>query len=192
MEKLVVIDACVREKDSRTWRIASPIVEELSKRYETALFHLPRMKMEPLDPESYKERTEGKHPSWAEEAAREIASCDRMVIASPFWDMSIPALLKTFIERTSLFGITFDSNDSTCLGLCRCKKVLFITTRGMNIHDGDPLDCGLPYIRAISSLWGLGEVECISECNMDYVSEQEIERKIEDAVSRGLKLAKEF
>lgn len=27
MKKLVVIDACVREKDSRTLRIAEPIVE---------------------------------------------------------------------------------------------------------------------------------------------------------------------
>jgi len=33
MTQLVVINACVREADSRTLRIAEPIIEALSQRY---------------------------------------------------------------------------------------------------------------------------------------------------------------
>ena len=35
MSKLVVINACVRQADSRTLRIAQPIIDALSRRYET-------------------------------------------------------------------------------------------------------------------------------------------------------------
>ena len=47
--------------------------------------------------------------------------------------------MKVFFENMSLFGITFDSNDKECFGLCKAEKVMYITTRGMNIMTGDPL-----------------------------------------------------
>ena len=34
MQKLIVIDVCMRDEDSRTKRILKPIVAELGKRYE--------------------------------------------------------------------------------------------------------------------------------------------------------------
>ena len=40
--KLVVINACVRQADSRTLRIAEPVIEALSKRYETIRYDLPQ------------------------------------------------------------------------------------------------------------------------------------------------------
>ena len=167
MQKLVYIDACVREGDSRTRRIAEPIVAALAKKYEITAYHLAQMDIKPLNAESYAARVAGDIPEWATKAAKAIAAADAVVIAAPFWDMSIPAILKTFIEHTSLFGITFDSNDHTCIGLCRSQKVLFITTRGMNIATGDPLEQGSSYIKALSSLWGLGDVRTIAAVNMD-------------------------
>ena len=192
MPSLVFIDACVREKESRTRRIAEPIVEALGHRYSVTAFHLPEMKMEPIDPESYKAREEGSVPQWAADAARAIAQADRLVIAAPFWDMSFPSVLKVFFEHTSLFGITFDSDEKTCYGLCRCQKVLYITTRGMDIHTGDPLEQGSPYLKALSRLWGLGEVTTIAESNMDYSSPEQIEAKIAAAVAEGLAVAEYF
>ncbi len=186
------VDACVRELESRTRRIAEPVVEALGKRYELTVFHLPQMRMAPLDPESYAARVAGEIPAWALEAARAIAQADRLVVAAPFWDMSFPAVLKTFFEHTSLFGVTFDSNESTCYGLCRCRKVLYITTRGMDIATGDPCEQGTPYLKALSALWGLGEVVTIAATNMDYSSPEQIEEKIEACVAEGLRLAERF
>lgn len=124
--------------------------------------------------------------------ARRLAAADRIVIAAPFWDMSFPAALKVFFENMSLFNITFGSNDRECYGLCRCEKVLYITTRGMNIHTGDALEQATPYIRAIGHLWGLGELSVVAAENMDYVCGEEIERKIEEAVRKGLGICKDF
>ena len=70
METLVVINACVREKDSRTLRIAEPIIEALSRRYEVHRYNLPQMEgIVPMNPALYAERSIGKIPAWAMAAA---------------------------------------------------------------------------------------------------------------------------
>ena len=40
MKSLVYIDACMRGKESRTRRIAEPIIEKLSERYEIIKYDL--------------------------------------------------------------------------------------------------------------------------------------------------------
>jgi len=192
-KKLVVIDACVRQADSRTWRIAEPVIDALMNRYETTVFHLPTMEgIVPLNPESFHERGNGETPQWAIDCARAIAEADRILIAAPFWDMSFPAVLKAFFEQTSLYDITFADNGKECVGLCKCEKVLYITTRGMDIPTGDPREQATPYIKALSSLWGLGDVITVATSNMDYVSSKEIENRIQCAIKEGLSIAETF
>ena len=192
-KKLVVIDACVRQDQSRTWRIAEPIVDALMKRYETTFYHLPEMEyIVPLNPGTFAERGNGETPQWAIDCAKTIAEADRILIAAPFWDMSFPAVLKAFIEQTSLYDITFADNGRECVGLCKCEKVLYITTRGMDIRTGDPREQGSPYIKALSALWGLGEVLVLAASGMDYAGEDGVERKIAEAVREGLGIAAEF
>ena len=188
MKKLVVINACVRQADSRTLRIAEPIIEALGKRYSIKRYDLPEMEIVPLTPGLYAQRAEGVVPEWAKEAAQAIADADSILIAAPFWDMSFPAVLKCFFEQTSLFDITFTDNGKSCVGLCQSPKVLYVTTRGMDIQTGGPLEQATPYIKAIGTLWNLGELTTISACNMDYSSEAEIEAKIEACIKEGLAL----
>ena len=84
MKKLVVIDACVRQRDSRTLRIAEPVIEALSSRYRTVTYRLPEMDgVVPLTPQLFAARGAGDVPAWAVAAAREIASADRLLIAVP-------------------------------------------------------------------------------------------------------------
>ena len=188
--KLVVINACVRQEESRTLRIAEPIIGALSKRYDTVRYDLPEMNgIVPLTPDLYAGRGRGEVPSWALAAAREIASADRILIAAPFWDMSFPAVLKCFFEQTSLFDVTFTDTGKTCIGLCKAPKVLYITTRGMDIATGSKREQATPYIKAIGSLWNLGELITISARNMDYSTPEQIEKKVCSCIAEGLKLA---
>ena len=189
MKSLVVINACVRQADSRTLRIAEPVIEALAKRYKITRYDLPDKDIVPLNPELFAERGLGEIPSWASEAASAIAGADRILIAAPFWDMSFPAVLKCFFEQTSLFDITFTNNGNTCVGLCKAPKVLYITTRGMDIPTGNLREQATPYLKALGSLWNLGELTTLSARNMDYSSEEEIEKKISRAVADGTKLA---
>jgi len=190
MKKLVVIDACVRQGESRTRRIGDRIVEAIKARYnEIHRYNLAEMpQIAPLTPETYAQRSNGIIPEWAAEAAGRIAAADAIVIMAPFWDMSFPAVLKCFLEQVSLFGITFDDNGETCVGLCKKAPVLYITTRGMDIRTGSAREQATPYLKALASLWGLGKVTTIAAANMDYSSPEEIEVKIKTAIKKGLKV----
>lgn len=75
----------------------------------------------------------GNYDSQSLSWAKMIRDTDRIVIAAPFWDMSYPAALKNFLELCSIFNVTFKSDDKTCYGNCKAEKLLYITTRGMDI-----------------------------------------------------------
>ena len=189
--KLVVINACVRQGDSRTLQIAEPVVRALAKRYDTVRYDLPEMEgVVPLTPALFAARGAGEVPAWAAAAAREIAAADRILIAAPFWDMGIPAVLKAFFEQTSLFDVTFTDNGTTCVGLCKAPKVLFITTRGMDIPTGDPREQATPYLRALGLLWNLGELTTVAAWNMDYITPGEVQTQIDACVEEALALVR--
>ena len=189
--KLVVINACVRQGDSRTLKIAEPVIQALAEHYETVRYDLPEMDgIVPLTPALFAARGAGDVPAWAAAAAREIASADRILIAAPFWDMGIPAVLKAFFEQTSLFDVTFTDDGSTCVGLCRAPKVLFITTRGMDIPTGDAREQATPYLRALGTLWNFGELTTVAARNMDYVTPGEALARIDACVEEALALVR--
>lgn len=191
MMNLIYINACMRA-GSRTRRIATPIVEELRKRYKVETVDLTKDLYPVADNYTLEDRNQGIVPPEHVTLDRKIAAADRIVIAAPFWDMSFPSALKVFFENMSLFGVTFDSNSKECYGLCKAEKVMYITTRGMNINTGDPLEQATPYIKALSHLWGWGGLTVISAQNMDYSTPEEIEERVSKAIEEGLEVCKEF
>lgn len=192
MKKLLYIDACIRNGESRTKRIATPIVEALKEKYEVTTLVINDLKLEVVQEELITKRNNGEIDPMVMSWAELVRDADRIVIAAPFWDMSIPAALKVFLELCAIFDVTFKSNDKTCYGNCKAEKMLFITTRGMDIATGDVLEQATSYLKALSWLWGIGPLSVVAAQNMDYVSEEEIEEKIKTAVEEGLEIVKTF
>ena len=192
MKKLLYIDACIRDELSRTKKIAAPVVEALKERYDVQTIVINDLNLSVVQKDLILKRTGGIIDpivmSWAET----VRDADRIVIAGPFWDMSIPAALKNFLELCSILDVTFKTDDKICYGNCKSEKLLYITTRGMDISTGDVLEQGSSYLNALSWLWGMGTLQTISAQNMDYVSEDEIEEKIRIAIAEGLEIAKDF
>lgn len=178
--------------ESRTRRILNAAREVLSTRYDIEIIDVNAAGLLPLTPEGLKERTSGIVPEQTLSLAKTIAAADRLVVAAPFWDMSFPATLKAFFENMSLYGVTFEDNGHTCVGLCKCKKVMYITTRGMDIETGSPREQGSSYLMALSTLWGLGEVTTVAAKNLDYLSTDEVEAKIEETSSLAKALSLTF
>ncbi len=192
MKKLLYIDACMRDELSRTKKIAEPIIAVLKEKYDVTTYNLNDMNLEVVKKDLVNKRNSGIIDPEVMTWAKEVRDADRIVIAAPFWDMSIPAALKCFLELCSVLDVTFKSNNKTCYGNCKAKKMLFITTRGMNIDTGDPLDQATSYLKALSFLWGVGPLQVVSAQNTDYVSEDEIAEKINNAVKIGIDIAKDF
>ena len=191
MNKLIIIDSCMRE-ESRTRVILDVAKEVLSARYDIENIDVNALALPPVSPEVLEERTSGVVPEETVAIARKIASADRIVIAAPFWDMSFPAVLKAFFENMSLYNVTFTDDGSTCTGLCKCQKVLYITTRGMDIPTGDFRDQGSSYLKALSSLWGLGEVITVAAWNLDYMPDEKVAEKVRETADLARRIAEEF
>ena len=192
MKNLLYIDVCIRDKESRTKRIAEPIIAELSNKYNVTKLVLNDLDLDIVQKDLLDKRMKGEISPVVMNWAKQVRDADRIVIAAPFWDMSIPAALKVFFELCSIFNVTFKSNDKTCYGNCNAEKMLYITTRGMDITTGDELEQATSYLKALSWLWGIGPLQVVAAQNMDYVSAKDMEAKISVAITEGLLLAKEF
>lgn len=55
-----------------------------------------------------------------------------------------------------------------------------------------PLEAATPYLKALSALWGWGEVVTVAAENLDYSTPEEIDAKIAAAVREGLELCRDF
>ena len=98
MKKLLYIDACIRDEESRTKRIAEPIIGALEKKYDVQRFVLNEMELDIVQKNLIRKRLNGVIDPTVMSWAETVRDADRIVIAAPFWDMSIPAALKNFVE----------------------------------------------------------------------------------------------
>ena len=69
---------------------------------------------------------------------------------------------------------------------------MFITTRGMKIETGEPLEQATPYLKALFWLWGIKGFEVVARENFDYLPQEEIEKEIASAIEEGLEIAETF
>ena len=162
---VLFINACVREQ-SRTLLLAHHLLSRLSA--QVCEIKLEDMDMKPLTKHSLSQRDDllrqGKWEDPSLRHARQFADADCIVIAAPYWDFGFPALLKIYLETVTVSGITFCYEEGRPRGLCKAKKLYYITTAGGPIL----LDFGFSYVRSLAeNLYGIGETSCIRAENLD-------------------------
>ncbi|MBR3632794.1 MAG: NAD(P)H-dependent oxidoreductase [Elusimicrobiaceae bacterium] len=164
---ILFINACPR-KDSRTKILADYLLTKINgdvqerNLTETALFPLSEKMLDRRT--ALAEKGDFNHPLF--QLANEFASADIIVIAAPFWDLSFPALLKVYIENINVVGITFSYNqDGTPHGLCKAKKLYYVTTAGGPIVDDS---YGYGYVKELAQkFYEIAEISCIKAENLD-------------------------
>lgn len=129
---ILYINSCVREA-SRTDRLAKALLAALGEAYTE--LRLDAEPVEALCGESLALRTELlakgalTHPMFR--YARQFAAADTIVVSAPFWDFGFPAKLKDYLEQVYVTGIVSRYNaDGRPEGLCRAKKLWYVTTAG--------------------------------------------------------------
>jgi len=192
--KVLVLNACVRGEVSRTWKLAQACMEGLKEaageNLEFEELNLMNMDLKYLSGDFFQEREEllqagnRSHPRF--DLAHQFASADAMIIAAPFWDLSIPAVLKVYIENISVDGITFGCNETGMYGLCKAKKMLFLTTRGAFYGEDGPLEHGARYLKALCEMYGIHEFECVYVDGTDVLTDQ-----LDELMEEGCRKAKE-
>ena len=167
---LLFVDSTVRE-DSRTRRLAERLVSRLADD-EVRVLHLEDERLRPFDAGTLARRTRaieaGRRDSPLLAKAAEFAAADQIVVAAPFWDVSFPALLKTYIEWISVIGVVFRySDDGRPVGLCRARRLFYVSTSG-GPAETDPF--GFGYVEALAkSFWGIPKVRRIAATGLDII-----------------------
>lgn len=170
MKKTLYVNCCIRNNKSRTKIIADYFLENLSDDFSVQEINLMNEKLNYLSGESFEKRqsllANGKFDDESFSNARDFADADVIVIATPFWDLSIPALLKVYFEDICVEKITFACNEKGMYGLCKAKDLVFITTAGGMLSD-PLLNQSIPYVNALCKLWGIENFHEISAEGMD-------------------------
>ena len=128
---ILYINCCPRE-ESRTKRIAEALLSKLGAYEELDVY---KEGLQPLSAERLEKRIEllKNRRLDAEEfaLARQFAEAEMFVIATPYWDLSFPSMLKIYIENIYITGIVSAySQEGRPVGLCRAKKLWYVTTAG--------------------------------------------------------------
>ena len=100
------INCCVRE-ESRTDRLARAVLEKLGGNFTELKLYEENLK--PLNRGTLNKRTalieQGDYSDQMFDYTKQFANADKIVIAAPYWDLSFPATLKTYIENIYVTGI---------------------------------------------------------------------------------------
>lgn len=171
MEKVLFLDACVREGASRTKRLCDTYIELFMDAHPDAVLEtvtLRRGTVQSHTEEHLKERDgyvrekDFSHPMF--DLARQYQEADYIIIGTPYWDLSFAAILKVYIENIMVADLTFKATDAGFVGLCKGRKMIYITTAGGAIGDKN---FGYDYMRAIADMTGIDETQCIKADMLD-------------------------
>lgn len=162
---VLFINACVRD-NSRTLAIARKVLENYDCEIEEVVLNdlniSPLNKMLLSKRENLIKNNELNNEFF--KLANQFSKADEIIIAAPFWDLSFPALLKTYFENITVSGITFCYNNGKPEGLCSAKKLTYVTTSGGKIF----IDYGYNYIKTLAlNFYGIKETICYKVEDLD-------------------------
>ncbi len=201
MAEILFVDCCMRERGvSRTGQLADAFLETYRTTHPNDLIDtifLPDEPIRCLLAEEIDRREQlirsGSSDDPMFDWAKQFARADKILIAAPFWDLSIPALLKAYIENICVCGITFHYTDCGQEGLCQAKKLTFLTTRGGEFSQGfmEQYEMGARYLHAMCALWGIPTFQTVAAEGIDIIG-RDVSALMDDALHRTRLLAQSW
>ena len=179
MEKILFINACVRP-DSRTLELAKHVLSKLSGNVEEVKLY--NEKLVPLNLEEMELRDKSaKSKNFTNSVfnhAKQFANAEIIVIAAPYWDLSFPAVLKSYFENITVNGLTFAYGEKGIpYGLCKAKKLIYVTTSGGPII----YNFGFDYVSVLAkNFYGINDVQLVKAEGLD-VYDADVSSIIENA-----------
>ena len=201
MSKLLYIKANAKpEGESRTFRISDSFIEEYKiahprdeiitmDLYKEGIDMLPFGKLDEIHVPSA--GTGRDHPIL--KYAYQFLEADKYVIAAPFWNLSVPAILKAYIDYITVTGITFKYTAKGAVGLCKGKKAVHIVSRGGEYASGPAaaFEMGDKYLRTILGFLGIVDFQTVSANGLDVIG-NDVDAIVGKAIETAKKVAKTF
>lgn len=121
---------------------------------------------------------------FSDELVDEFLAADQCLFSVPMYNFSVPSIFKAYIDQIVRVGRTFTFEGGKGKGLVNGKKILFITSRGVEYSSGSPyegFDSQEPTLRNIFHFIGVTDVQFVHASGLDMG---------DDAQQRGLNAAK--
>ena len=160
--KLLFVNCCISQRGeaSRTLALAKAYLEAFSKsrpdwQVETVSPEA-LLALRPFDAAALDARqalaSVGAWDAPVFDLARQLRAADRIVVAAPFWDLSYPAALRTYIEYISANGVTYHYDAHGCHGDCAAEELVYLTSGG---DVERPESAGVLHWRQLAAMFGV-------------------------------------
>ena len=193
--KLLFVDCCIsqRGEESRTRTLARSYLEAYMNHHPEAELETVSpeelLALAPFDVEMLEEREAlaqaGQFDDHVFDMARQFAEADAVVVAAPYWDMSYPAALKTYIEHISAVGLTYHYEMDGVHGDCKAEHLVYLTSGGDFEHEDS---IGVLHWRQLCGLFGIERFEYVFAGGLDIDPALTVEQ-LEGACALARKLA---
>ena len=172
--KLLFVDCCIsqRGENSRTKKLADTFLAAFREKHPEAEIEtvLPEtlLALRPFDAEMLNERdalaSVGAWDAPVFSLARQFRGADGIVVAAPFWDLSFPAALRTYIEYISANGLTYHYDETGCHGDCKARQLEYLTSGG-DFEREDSV--GVTYWRQLAAMFGIPRFDYVFAGGLD-------------------------
>ncbi|EST54492.1 azoreductase [Brevibacillus panacihumi W25] len=123
----------------------------------------------------------------------QFIEADKVVIAFPMWNFTVPAVLHTYFDYLSQAGKTFRYTANGPEGLLGGKKVALLSARG-GVYSEAPMntvELANRYVNTLLGFWGVKDIaEVIVEGHNQYPDKAE--EIVHEGVVKAAKLAESF
>lgn len=125
--------------------------------------------------------------------AYQFADADKYVFAEPLWNLSMPAILKAYLDYVCVTSITFKYTAQGPVGLCQGKKAINITTRGGEYSFGPAADfeMGDRYLKTIMGFLGVTDYTTLAVNQLDVIG-QDVEALVNGGIEKAKEIVKTF
>ncbi len=175
MKKVLFVNGCIRGNASRTLRLVRRLVSRIPDA-EIEVLLLPALHLTPYGADDIAERdalsAAGAFDAPFFALANQFKAADAVVLACPFWDMGVPSLVRTYLERLCVTGLTFHyGSDNYPVGDCRLQRFVYVTTRGGIVDNSDPVltDHASAYLLSICKLLSHGRFDTLAAQGLDII-----------------------
>lgn len=196
--KLLFVDCCISQRGerSRTRRLAEAYLETFRANCPEAEIETVApetlLALKPFDVEMLNERdalaSVGAFDAPVFDLAWQLRRADAVVVAAPFWDLSFPTALRTYIEYVSANGLIYHYDENGCHGDCKAGRLVYLTAGG-DFEREDSV--GVTYWRQLTAMFGISRFDYVFAGGLDACPET-AEKTLVAACEKARRLAAEL
>ncbi len=168
--KLLFVNSCIsqRGESSRTLALARAFLEAVPSAEVEEVTPEQMLALKPFDVPMLNQRDElfraGKFDDPVYDLARQFCAADLIVVAAPYWDMSYPAALRTYIEHISANGVAYHYDQFGSHGDAKASRLVYLTSGGDFEHEDS---VGVVHWRQLCVQFGIPQFDYVFAGGLD-------------------------